>query len=437
MTDQTPHDLDAERAVLGAILLKPASAVDTAARILTGDEFHSPRHANIYEAVLTLHAAGQTIDPVTVRDTLNRHGNADDQTLADLSALMADAPGTNPHRHAQIVADKHRLRQLIAAAGEIRTEATEGATPAADIIDRAEQAIYALTDRIRGDRGAVHFGESLTRWMDTIENRVDNDGPRGVPTGWIDLDRLLTGLRPGQLIIVAGRPGMGKSAFLGNLVTHAASQNHPALLVSAEMALEELQDRFVASEARVDLQHIRTGEITERDWPRLSHAMGVYADMPLYIQEAPGATVMSIRGEARRVAARARAISVIVVDYLQLLKPIGKHSNREGEVASLARGLKELALEMRVPVVAAAQLNRQLENRADKRPTLADLRESGELENAADVVMFPYRDEYYNAESKDAGICEVIVAKHRNGPLGTVKLTWVGQYGRLENMARA
>lgn len=431
MTDTLPHDLAAERAVLGAIFLKPASAVDAAARVLNGEEFYSPRHGNIFEAALGLHAAGQAVDPVTVRDALDRRGHADETMLADLSSLIADAFGTNPTPHARIVADKHRLRSLLQLAAEIRSDVAE-LTDAGEVLERAEQAIYRLSDRHRSSNAAIHFGEALPAWVEGLGGRSSSSG---IPTGWVDLDNLLTGLKPGQLVIVAARPGMGKSAVIGQLACHTAHASHPTLLVSAEMALEELQDRFISSAARIDLQAIRSGKLAERDWQRLSHAMSLFAEMPLYVQEAPGATVLAIKAEARRVASRARGLGLVVVDYLQLLKPVGKYNNRETEVASVARGLKEMALELRVPVVAAAQLNRSLENRSEKIPVLADLRESGELEQAADVVIFPYREDYYNKDSPKRGTCKMIVAKQRNGPTGDAELTWLGQYGRLENMA--
>jgi replicative DNA helicase len=416
-------------------MLLSVDAVGIAAEMLRAEDFYRPAHGVVFGAICSLHARGEAADAVTVLDYLRNSGLVDDiGGPAALISLQSNTPATsNAGRYAAIVADRSRARRLIAAAAEI-AELGYTADDSRDAVEAAEAMVFGLADVAR--RGsATRLGDALMGHADLLEARALHDGPIGVPTGWADLDRALLGLHPGQLVCVAARPGMGKSAFAAALSANVARSGAPAVLVSCEMTLPELLDRYVAAEAVLDLQQIRSGKIPPKDWARVNHAFGSLAPLPVYLDDDPGASVLTIRSLARRVASKEQALGVVIVDYLQLLNTVGKVENRQVEVAQLSRGLKRLAMELEVPVVALSQLNRELEHRADKRPTLADLRESGAIENDSDVVMFLYRDEYYNRDSPDAGVVEVIVAKQRNGPTGTVKLVYEASRGTFRDFA--
>jgi replicative DNA helicase len=432
-----PHNNEAERALLGAMLLKSSAFTAAAAAVQAGDFYH-PAHGHIYDAITTLYTQGTPIDVVTVADRLDRAGLLDAiggaGTLTDILGEVASIG--NAEHYADIVADLARQRALIGIAAEIHEL---GLAPTNDVpaaVDQAEQLIYRLADTHKTNT-ATPVRESLIEWLDNLSAVYTTGGrARGTETGFDDFDDLVLGLHPGQLVVVAGRPGMGKTAFGADVARHAATAGHPTLLVSLEMGSEEVTNRLISGAAHVPLAHIRSANISDVDWYRIGHTVGTFTDIPLEILDDSQATILSIRGEARRVASRYGRIGLIVVDYLQLVDSASRHNNREGEVAEVARGLKKLARELRVPVLALAQLNRGLEMRADKRPLLSDLRESGEIENAADVVAFLYRDDYYNRDSPDRGIAEIIVAKQRNGPTGTVRLAWLAHYTSFSNMAR-
>jgi replicative DNA helicase len=431
-----PNNLQAEESLLGAMMLSRVAASE-AASIVTVDDFYKPAHGHVFEAVVGLASQGEPVDVMTVQDVLNRRGLLDAAGgPGALVTLISNTPAvSNAPTYARIVSDHSMLRRLIGVAREIVELAHDTPEDVPEAIDRAEAMVYALTGQ-RRQHETVLLSDTLNEWLDRLEQRFTNGDPDGVLTGWADVDALLLGLHPGQLVTIAGRPAMGKSATGAALAVNVARRNLPVLFVSVEMSLPELQDRFGAATASVDLQKVRKGDLTDKDWARVSQAIGVLSDIPLYVEDDPGATVLSIRSSARRVASRHGGLGLVIVDYLQLVDVVGKVENRQVAVAEISRGLKKMALELKVPVVALAQLHRGVEVRSDKRPMLSDLRESGEIENSSDVVAFLFRDEYYKADSPDKGILEFIVAKQRNGPTGTVKLHYEANYGRIRDLAK-
>jgi len=358
--------------------------------------------------------------------------------LAALATLQADTPATtNASRYARIIEEHALLRRLIAVAGEIAEMGYGLPDDVESAIDRAEAMVFDVAER-RVTDSLKPLTELLFASMDRLESLFDRgDAITGVPTGYVDLDEKLFGLQPSSLVIVGARPAMGKTAFALGIAAHAAMEGSvPTLIFSLEMGSEEITQRLLVSESRVDAGRMRNGRLLESDWPKISQAVARLGDAPLFVDDNPNTTIMEIRAKARRLKARHGNLGLIVVDYLQLMS--GSHSaeNRQLEVSAISRGLKILARELEIPVVACAQLSRNLEQRADKRPVLADLRESGSLEQDADVVLFLYRDEMYNPESPDRGTAEVIVAKHRNGPTGKLQLAFLDHYTRFANMAR-
>lgn len=433
-----PQNLDAERSFLGAIILSP-KALNETVPLVEPEDFYRPAHGHLYAAIQDLASRSEPVDSTTLAETLQRRSLF--ETVGGhpaIAELIDQTPSTsNAERYARIVAQKATLRRLIAAGGEIIEMGYEMREDVEIIQDLAEQKLYEVNDRRRSVNHAVKLGDALPGWLDTVEARAASDGLTGTASGLIELDEKLTGFRPGQLIVICARPAMGKSALGGQFAFHVAHELRlPALLSSIEMSMDELLDRIVAAHARVSNQRIRTGRLRDNDWPRISDAIGTAADIPLYLHDAPGATLAMLRSEVRRVTAVAGTLALVVVDYLQLLTSTAKAENRQVEVAEISAGLKRMARELEVPVIALAQLNRNLENRADKRPTLADLRESGAIENDADVVIGIYRDDYYRPDSNDRGVAELIILKQRNGPVGLVQVAWLDQYGVFANMAR-
>jgi replicative DNA helicase len=433
-----PHNLDAEQSLLGAMLLS-RDAIAAAEETCTADDFYKPAHSHIFDAIHTLYARGEPADPVTVADELSRAGLL--EMVGGLSALItlqADTPATtNAARYARIIEEHALLRRLIAVAGEISEMGYSVPEDVTAAVDEAESLVFAVAERRVVD-SLKPLRSLLEASLDRLERMFDRDQAiTGVPTGYVDLDERLYGLQPSSLVIVGARPGMGKTSFALGIAAHAAMEAQvPTLVFSLEMAHDELTQRLLVSEARVDSGRIRNGRLHESDWPKISQAVARLGDAPLFIDDNPNLTVMEMRAKARRLKAREGGLGLIIVDYLQLMSSRASVENRQIEVSAISRGLKILARELEVPVVALSQLSRALEARADKRPILADLRESGSLEQDADVVLFLYRDELYNAESADRGSAEVIVAKHRNGPTGKMQLAFLDHYTRFANMAR-
>ena len=436
-----PHNLEAEESLLGAMLLS-RDAISAATEVgVDASDFYKPAHAHIFDAIMALYGQGEPVDPVTVADELRRvdllDGLGGRQTLL---RLQAQTPASaNASHYARIVNELALLRRLIAVAGEISEMGYDDSGEVGETLDRAEALVFEVAERRVSD-SMTGVSDALQDTLDQLEALYGSDGEiTGVETGYIDLDSMLLGLQPANLLVVAARPGCGKTSFaLGAAANVAMSARKPVMFFSMEMGTLELTKRLLSSEARVELRSLQTGRIREDEWTRLSHAVGRLAEAPLFIDDNPHCTVMEMRAKARRTKARYGDLGLIVVDYLQLMTPstTRKPESRQVEVAEISRGLKILARELDCPVMALSQLNRQLEYRQDKRPMLADLRESGSLEQDSDVVIFLYRDEIYNPDSDQRGTAEIIVAKHRNGPTGVTRLAFLDHFTKFANMAR-
>jgi replicative DNA helicase len=433
-----PHNLQAEESVLGALLLSRDAIGQVSEQGLLPGDFYRPSHQHVYDAIRALYSGGAPVDTVTVADELRRAGLLDEVGGTEtLHELQNATPAISSAGHyARIVQDTAMLRRLIYVAGDIAELAYGEPDDVTKAIDEAESKVFQIAEQ-RVTDSTRQLDELLSEAMDRLQDTFDRgDTITGVATGYHDLDELLSGLQDSSLYIVGARPAMGKTAFGLGLATHVAQHSQkPVLVFSLEMGHAELTQRILSSEARVDSTRIRTGRLAEADWAKIGKAIG-RLEVPLFLDDNPRVTVMEIRAKARRIKSRFGGLSLIVIDYLQLMSGGGNPENRQLEVSEISRSLKILARELEVPIVALSQLSRNLESRADKRPMLSDLRESGSLEQDADVVMFLYRDEVYNQESPDKGSAEVIVAKHRSGPIGTKRLVFLGQYTRFDNAAR-
>ncbi len=431
-----PHNLEAEESLLGAMLLS-RDAIAIALERCSAADFYKPSHGQIFEAITSLYASGDPADAVTVAEELRRAGVMEEVGgPAALVALQANTPAiTSAGRYAEIVEEHALLRRLIGVAAEISELGYSLPDDVTAAVDRAEAMVFEVAQRRTADSIAP-LQELLSRSLDRLEELYDRgESITGVPTGYHDLDELTAGLQPSNLVVVGARPSMGKTAFALGIGANAAAAGTPVLFFSLEMSHLEIAQRVLCAEARVDASRMRNGRLHEDDWGKISHAIGRLGSAPLHIDDNPNVTVMDIRAKSRRMKSR-DGLGLVVVDYLQLMTGRNSAENRQVEISEISRGLKLLARELEIPVVALSQLSRTLESRADKRPMLADLRESGAIEQDADVVMFVYRDEVYNADSGDRGTAEILVAKHRNGPTGMVQLAFVANYARFANMAR-
>jgi replicative DNA helicase len=431
-----PHNLEAEESLLGAMLLS-RDAIAVAIERCSAADFYKPSHAQIYGAITALYGQGEPADAVTVAEELRRAGVLEEiGGAAMLGSLQSNTPAiSSAGRYARIVEENSLLRRLIGVAQEIAEIGYGLPDDVTMAIDQAEAMVFDVAQRRSAD-SIVSLHDLLGRSLDRLEELYDRgETITGVPTGYTDLDEHLSGLQPSNLVVVGGRPSMGKTAFALGLAANAAMLGTPVLFFSLEMSHLEVAQRVLCAEARVDATRMRNGRLLEADWPKISSAIGRIGGAPLHIDDNPNATVMDIRAKARRMRAR-DGLGLVVVDYLQLMSGRMNAENRQVEISEISRGLKILARELEIPVVALSQLSRGLESRSDKRPMLADLRESGAIEQDADVVMFIYRDEIYNPESPDRGAAEIHIAKHRNGPTGAVQLAFVTNYARFANMAR-
>jgi replicative DNA helicase len=433
-----PHNIEAEESLLGAMLLS-RDAVSVGLEKLAAEHFYKPAHGHVFAAINSLSARGNAIDAVTVAEELRR---ADLLEAIGGSAVLIDlqagTPSTsNAAMYATIVYEHFMLRRLIGVAGEIADLGYSLPEDVTRAMDRAEQMVFDVAQgRATDTLVPLHdlLGASLDR-LEELYNR--GDSITGVPTGFFDLDDQLNGLQRGALYIVGARPAMGKSAFaLGIAANIGIKAGKPAMIFSLEMSHLELTQRLLCSDAKVDSRRMRNGRLDASDWPKITAAISRMAETPIYIDDNAQLTVMEIRSKARRLKSRLGELGVIVIDYLQLMTGRSGAESRQVEVSEISRGLKILARELDVPVIALSQLSRNLEQRQDKRPMLSDLRESGSLEQDADVVMFLYRDDYYNPDSPDKGLAEVIVAKHRSGAVGSSKLVFLDQYTKFDNAAR-
>jgi len=438
-----PHSIEAESSVLGGLLLDNG-AWDRVGDLLVHTDFYRHEHQLIYGAIGALVNASKPADVVTVFEHLQNQGKDDAAGgLLYLNSLAQYVPSAaNVRRYAEIVRERAILRKLVAASDEIATKAfnTQG-QPVASILDEAEQKIFQIGEQgSRMNNGFQDMGTLVVALLDRVEEMSRNPNDiTGVPTGFVDLDRQTSGLQAGDLIILAARPSMGKTALAINIAEHVALHEElPVAVFSMEMGAAQLAVRMVGSIGRIDQTRLRTGRLTEEEWPRLTEAIERLRNVSLHIDETPGLTVSELRANARRLARQCGKLGLIVVDYLQLMSVSSGMSdeNRATAVGEISRGLKMLAKELQCPVIALSQLSRGVEARTDKRPMMSDLRESGAIEQDADVIMFIYRDEYYTKEaSKDPGVAEVIISKQRNGPTGTTKLAFVARHTKFENLA--
>lgn len=433
-----PSAIEAEESLIGAMLLS-AEAVSIAAETVEAEDFYRPLHGQIYSAIVTLAQAGEPVDYVTVQAKLQERGTMSVE-LSVLSALQMNTPSAaNAQHYAEIVREKSRQRRLISVASEIVDDAYQATDDVVGLIDEAERKINAIGDDRRIDSVSA-LRNLLLAEADILEQRGETRGVfNGLETGYRSLDQVLQGLQPNSLTIVGARPGTGKTAFaLGMLVHVGVVVNRPALYFSLEMSRQELAERILASTARIDSTKLRTGDLNEHDWTRAHDAFGYLQAADIFIDDNPSLTVMDVRARARRIKQSRGDLGIVIVDYLQLMSSRGRAENRQVEVAEMSRSLKILARELHCPVVALSQLSRKLEERADKRPMMSDLRESGSLEQDADVVLFLFRPELYGEVSNDMRAdAEVIVGKNRNGPTRTAHLTWRGEFARFDNVADA
>lgn len=438
-----PHSIEAESSVLGGLLLDNG-AWDRVGDILNEGDFYRYEHKLVFTAIAGLINASKPADVITVYESLQSLGKADDVGgLAYLNSLAQYVPSAaNIRRYGEIVRERAILRKLISASDEIATAAfAPKGTPVEKILDEAEQKIFKIGEEGSRNKQGFHSMESLVvQLLDRVQEMADNPSDiTGVPTGFYDFDRMTSGMQAGDLIILAARPSMGKTSLAINIAEHVALHEQlPVAVFSMEMGAAQLAVRIVGSIGRIDQGHLRTGRLTDDEWPRLTEAIEKLRNVQLHIDETPGLTVSELRANARRLARQCGGkLGLIVVDYLQLMSVSGGMSdeNRATAVGEISRGLKMLAKELGCPLIALSQLSRAVEQRTDKRPMMSDLRESGAIEQDADVIMFIYRDDYYNKDSKEPGVSEVIISKQRNGPTGTVKLAFIKNHTKFENLA--
>ena len=437
-----PHSLEAEQSILGGLLLDNEAA-DRIGDVVSDADFYSDAHSLIYRHIVQLATDGKPVDVITLSESLGSVHKLDYVGgLAYLGALVQNVPtAANIRHYADIVRERSILRQLAATAGEIADAAYNPlGRNAKMVLDEAEAKVLHIAEA--GSRGQQNFqllGKLLAGVVDRIETLYNRDDPSdvtGVATGFTDLDRMTSGMQPGDLIIVAGRPSMGKTALALNIGEHVALNGKlPVAVFSMEMGASQLALRLIGSVGRLDQHKLRTGRLGPDDWERLAGALGRLNEAPMLIDETPALNAIEVRSRARRLQKQYGQLGLVIVDYLQLMQAQSVGENRATEISEISRAMKSLAKELKVPVMACSQLNRSLEQRPNKRPVMSDLRESGAIEQDADVILFIYRDEVYNPETQDKGTAEIIIGKQRNGPIGTVRLTFLGEHTRFENFA--
>ena len=435
-----PHSIEAEQSVLGGLLLDNA-AFDRITDVVGEDDFYRFDHKIIWQHITRLISLARPADVVTVYESLSSAGKGEEVGgLAYLNALAHNTPSAaNIRRYAEIVRERSMLRKLVSVADEIAAAAfNPQGKEARQLLDEAESRVFQIAQE--GARGATGFQEIqplLTQVVERIDELYHREGGSditGVPTGFNDLDRMTSGLQAGDLVIVAGRPSMGKTSFSMNIGEHVAiEQGLPVAVFSMEMGAVQLAMRMVGSVGMLDQHRMRTGKLTAEDWPRLTHAVQQVQEAQIYIDETPALSSMEVRARARRLARQCGQLGLIIIDYMQLMSANSAGENRATEISEISRSLKGLAKELNCPLIALSQLNRSLEQRPNKRPVMSDLRESGAIEQDADLILFIYRDEVYNPDSPDKGTAEIIIGKQRNGPIGTVRLTFQGASTRFLN----
>lgn len=432
-----PNSTEAEISVLGA-MLQDSSAVLRAAEQLSPDDFYHPEHKEIFQVMADMNRQHMPIDLVTLQAELSRRG-----TLEGIGGnryllkILSDVPtAANVRAYIEIVQEKSTLRKMIAACRTITKDCYSQDKEVQDILTNAEKSIFDIVMNRQGGEELKPLSEVLVNTYSIIEELARQKGQiAGVPTGFIDLDSMLTGLHPGELIIIGARPAMGKTSFAMNIAEHAALCNKTTAVFTLEMPREQIAMRLLCSDARVDMQRVRKGTLEDSDWLRLAQSLAPLSAAPMYIDDTSALSPTQLRSRCRRLMMD-RGLDLVVVDYLGLMKSDGKAESRQLEVSEISRRLKAIALELKIPIIACAQLSRANKDRVDKRPMLSDLRDSGSIEQDADVVMFLHREEYYNKETEDKNIGEVIISKQRSGPLGTVKLAWLSEFTTFANLAK-
>ncbi len=432
-----PHSIEAEQSVIGSMVMD-AEAITVASEIISGDDFYNKQYGVVFETMVELHNSGKPVDIVTLQNSLKeKNVPAEVSSLEFLRDLITAVPtSANVKSYANIVAENATLRKLIRLMEEIENTCYARKEPLEVILEDTEKRVFNLVQK-RNTGDTVPIRQVVMNAMEKIEKAAKNKGSvTGIPTGFLDLDRRTAGLQPSDLILIAARPSMGKTAFVLNIAQHVAfKQNMAVAIFSLEMSKEQLVNRMFSLESKVDAQDLRTGQLSEADWEKLIESAGTIAQSHLIIDDTPGISIAEMRSKCRKYKMD-HDLKLVIIDYLQLMSGSGKSESRQQEISDISRSLKALARELSVPVIALSQLSRAVEQRPDHRPMLSDLRESGAIEQDADVVMFIYRDDYYNHETEKKNVAEIIVAKQRNGPIGTDELVWLPNYTQFANMKR-
>lgn len=433
-----PNNLEAEQAVIGSMLMDRSAIVDVA-DILTKDDFYYSQYGLLFDAMVQLYNEGKNVDLLVVSNKLKEMGVPENVSSMDyVGDIVAMVPtSANAKQYAQIVQDKAVLRKMIRFMERTVEECYAGKTGVAELLDNSEKEMQEIVQSRSGGEVFTPMQEIALSVLDTVEASARRGSKiTGVPTGFIDLDEKLTGLHGSELILIAARPAMGKTAFALNIAQNAAMKSDvPCAVFSLEMSKEQLATRLIAMDSMVDSQAIRTGQLVDSDWDKLMDSTYRVGSTPMFIDDTPGITIAELRSKCRKLK-QTQNIGLIIIDYLQLMNGAGRSESRQQEISEISRSLKKLARELDVPVIALSQLNRAVDSREDHKPVMSDLRESGAIEQDADVIMFIYRDDYYNKESTKPGIADIIVAKQRNGSTGPVELVWLGKYTKFGNKER-
>ena len=432
-----PQNLEAEQSVLGSILIDN-QVFHKVIEFLSAEDFYRPSHGKIFGTMVELISHSQPIDIVTLTSKMKSLGVYEEVGgAAYLAELLERVPtALNAEYHAKLIRDQAIKRNLVTACNDISSRWLDPGESTEEVLDYAEKKIFALSSS-KQSRSLIPLRDIVKDAFKELEKRFENQGQlTGVPSGFVDLDKITQGFQKSDLIIVACRPGMGKTSFSLGVTRHAATHTKaPVVFFSLEMAKEQIVSRLLAAEGKVDSTKLRTGKLSEQDWDRLTRGAGRLSEAPIYIDDTPSLTVLEMRSKARKIKSELGEIGLIVVDYLQIMGATNKNDHREKVIADISRSLKALAKELNVPVLALSQLNRQIESRPDKRPMLADLRESGAIEQDADIILFIHRDDNENTQPGSVSMAEFIIKKHRNGPQGSAKVAWLGQYTSFENLS--